>query len=54
MIPGLGSGTQAAKVASKIATKSKTLIKLLSVAGAANAALIVGKIAKGEKPTIQE
>lgn len=54
MIPGLGSGVQAAKVAAKIAKFSKPAIKLLAAAGAINAAAIVAKIAKGEKPTIQE
>lgn len=54
MLPGLGSGVQAAKVASKIAKFSKPAIKLLAAAGAVNAAAIVGKIANGEKPTIQE
>lgn len=54
MIPGLGSGVQAAKVVSKIAKFSKPAIKLLAAVGAVNAAAIVAKIAKGEKPTIQE
>lgn len=54
MLPGLGSGVQAAKVTSKIAKFSKPAIKLLAAAGAVNAAAIVGKIANGEKPTIQE
>ena len=54
MIPGLGSGTQAAKVAAKIATKSRVLIKGLSYIGAVNAIPVVHKIMNGEKPTIQE
>lgn len=54
MLPGIGSGVQAAKVAAKLAKKGKWLITGLSAIGAVNAATIVGKIMQGEKPTMQE
>ena len=54
MLPGIGSGVQAAKVAAKLAKKGKWLITGLSAIGAVNAAKIVGKIMQGEKPTMQE
>lgn len=54
MLPGIGSGVQAAKVAAKLAKKGKWLITGLSAIGAVNAATIVSKIMQGEKPTMQE
>ena len=54
MLPGLGSGTQAAKVASKIAKKYKLIIQGLSLLGATTAIPLVDKLAKEGNLSVQE
>lgn len=54
MLPGLGSGVQAAKVASKIAKKYKWVIKGLSLLGATTAIPLVDKLAKDGNLSVQE
>lgn len=54
MLPGLGSGVQAAKVASKIAKKYKWVIKGLSLIGATTAIPLVDKLAKDGNLSVQE
>ena len=54
MLPGLGSGVQAAKVASKIAKKYKLIIQGLSLLGATTAIPLVDKLAKEGNLSVQE
>lgn len=54
MLPGLGSGVQAAKVASKIAKKYKWVIQGLSLLGATTAIPLVDKLAKEGNLSVQE
>lgn len=54
MLPGLGSGAQAAKVASKIAKKYKLIIQGLSLLGATTAIPLVDKLAKEGNLSVQE
>lgn len=54
MLPGLGSGVQAAKVASKIAKKYKWVIQGLSLLGATTAIPLVDKLVKEGNLSVQE
>lgn len=54
MLPGLGSGVQAAKVASKIAKKYKWVIRGLSLLGATTAIPLVDKLVKEGNLSVQE
>ena len=54
MLPGLGSGVQAAKVASKIAKKYKWVIQGLCLLGATTAIPLVDKLAKEGNLSVQE
>lgn len=54
MLPGIGSGVQAAKVASKIAKKYKWVIRGLSLLGAGSAIPLVDKLVKEGNLSVQE